>query len=187
MINVVEMWWALELEKMMSNIKCSLHQQWLGAAVCSPCCCCRQRAGTNISQMEYQDIDFRKSACSVGRNSNWTMCKLCTGLLQSAALPAAAADKEQAAASSPLPLSLCLEKILLFKSHPEISDRLQPTQQPVQLLANSKPNRDSIAITSNSNWNQANLVCSRHLCHPNLLKILQTEFEKHVFLRKIAF
>ena len=100
MINVVEMWWALELEKMMSNIKCSLHQQWLGAAVCSPCCCCRQRAGTNICQMEYQDIDFRKSACSVGWNSNWTMCELCTGLLQSAAVPAAAADKEQAAASS---------------------------------------------------------------------------------------
>ena len=87
----------------------------------------------------------------------------------------------------PAALCLCLEKIFLFKSHPEISDRLQPTQQPVQLLANSKPNRDSIAITSNSNWNQANLVCSRHLCHPNLLKILQTEFEKHVFLRKIAF
>ena len=90
------------------------------------------------------------------------------------------------------PAALCLsasvwKKILLFKSHPEISDRLQPTQQPVQLLANSKPNRDSIAITSNSNWNQANLVCSRHSCHPNLLKILQTEFEKHVFLRKIAF
>ena len=145
MINVVEMRWDLELEKMMSNIKCSLHQQWLGAAVC------RQRAGTNIWQMVYQDIDFRKSACSVGWNSNWTMCELCTGLLQSAAVPAAAADKEQAAASSPLPLSLCLEKILLFKSHPEISDRLQPTQQPVQLLANSKPNRDSIAIKSNSN------------------------------------
>ena len=152
MINVVEMWWDLELEKMMSNIKCSLHQQWLGPAVCSPCCCCcRQRAGTNICQMVYQDIDFRKSACSVGRNLNWTMYELCTGLLQSAAVPAAAADKEQAAASSPLPLSLCLEKILLFKSNPEISDRLQPTQQPVQLLANSKPNRDSIAITSNYN------------------------------------
>ena len=135
MINVVEMWWDLELEKMMSNIKCSLHQQWLGPAVCSPCCCCcccccccRQGAGTNICQMVYQDIDFRKSACSVGWNSNWTMCELCTGLLQSAAVSAAAADKEQAAASSPLPLSLCLEKILLFKSHPEISDRLQPTQ-----------------------------------------------------------
>ena len=143
------MWWALELEKMLSNIKCSLHQQWLGAAVCSPCCCCRQRAGTNICQMEYQDIDFRKSACSVGRNSNWTICKLCTGLLQSAAVPAAAADKEQAAASSLSPS--VWKKILLFKSHPEISDRLQPTQQPVQLLANSKPNRDSIVITSNSN------------------------------------
>ena len=29
--------------------------------------------------------------------------------------------------SKQLRLSLCLEKILLFKSHPEISDRLQPT------------------------------------------------------------
>ena len=59
MINVVEMWWDLELEKMMSNIKCSLHQQWLGAAVCGPCCWCRQRAGTNICQMVYQDINVK--------------------------------------------------------------------------------------------------------------------------------
>ena len=83
MINVVEMWWDLELEKMMSNIKCSLHQQWLGAAVC------RQRAGTNICQMVYQDIDFRISACSVvqlegtqtGQCANCALA--CCSLLQS--------------------------------------------------------------------------------------------------------
>ena len=88
MINVVEMWWDLELEKMMSNIKCSLHQQWLGPAVCSPCCC-RQRAGTNICQMVYQDIDFRISACSVvqlegtqtGQCANCALA--CCSLLQS--------------------------------------------------------------------------------------------------------
>ena len=90
MINVVEMWWDLELEKMMSNIKCSLHQQWLAPAVCSPCCCCcRQRAGTNICQMVYQDIDFRISACSVvqlegtqtGQCANCALA--CCSLLQS--------------------------------------------------------------------------------------------------------
>ena len=83
MINVVEMWWDLELEKMMSNIKCSLHQQWLGPAVC------RQRAGTNICQMVYQDIDFRISACSVvqlegtqtGQCANCALA--CCSLLQS--------------------------------------------------------------------------------------------------------
>ena len=83
MINVVEMWWDFELEKMMSNIKCSLHQQWLGAAVC------RQRAGTNICQMVYQDIDFRISACSVvqlegtqtGQCANCALA--CCSLLQS--------------------------------------------------------------------------------------------------------
>ena len=83
MINVVEMWWDLELEKMMSNIKCSLHQQWDGAAVC------RQRAGTNICQMVYQDIDFRISACSVvqlegtqtGQCANCALA--CCSLLQS--------------------------------------------------------------------------------------------------------
>ena len=83
MINVVEMWWDLELEKMMSNIKCSLHQQWLGAAVC------RQRAGTNICQMVYQDIDFRISACSVvqlegTQTEQCANCALaCCSLLQS--------------------------------------------------------------------------------------------------------
>ena len=83
MINVVEMWWDLELEKMMSNIKCSLHEQWLGAAVC------RQRAGTNICQMVYQNIDFRISACSVvqlegtqtGQCANCALA--CCSLLQS--------------------------------------------------------------------------------------------------------